>query len=224
MQNIYPSDRLHPVYKCLRDNVRGGQMWGHLPENELVFDFFEDIKNYIDVKNILEFGYNLGFSSSYQLVVHPEANLVSYDPFIWHTNQSIYNPANHSNIQIPSWKLGKLAFGDRLKIHKKSSIDATKDYKPGFFDYCFIDGDHSYQGVIADIQSAIDLDIPYIVIDNVSEMGGVPDVKDAYKTFPNLKELNRVEYVATYPRLNGDGSVVYISDDLALFEVWEWAH
>jgi len=217
MQNTYQSDRLHPVYKCLRDNIRNGQMWGHLPENELVFTFFEDIKKYIDVKNILEFGYNLGFSSSYQLVVHPEANLVSYDRSVWHSNAAIYDEAHQSKVKIACWKLGKLAFGDRLTFHAKSSTEVTKDYKPGVFDYCFIDGNHSYEGAVGDIQSAIDLDIPYVVIDNIKN----PEysVSMAYKSFSNLKELNRIEYTAKYPRSDADGMTRYISDDIALFEV-----
>ena len=219
MQNIYPSSRLHPVYKSFRDNVRNGQMWGHIPENEGVFTFFENISKYIDVKNILEFGYNLGFSSSYQLVVHPNATLTSYDPTIWHTDSALkgYHPEYEIPFKIPAWTLGKLAFGDRLNFINEPSNNVLINHKTGDFDYCLIDGDHTTQGTINDIKNCIELEIPYLCIDNCKN---IPQVVNAIGAFDNLREVECFEYAANYPLLHKDtGQIQVVTDQIKLFEV-----
>ena len=44
-------------------------------------------------------------------------------------------------------------FGDRAKVFKMESANASTMYPNGFFDFVFIDGDHSYNGCKKDILS-----------------------------------------------------------------------
>jgi hypothetical protein len=43
-------------------------------------------------------------------------------------------------------------FGDRAKVFKMESANASTMYPNGFFDFVFIDGDHSYSGCKKDIK------------------------------------------------------------------------
>lgn len=42
---------------------------------------------------------------------------------------------------------------NRVELHKDTSINCVSKFHDEFFDYIFIDGDHSYQGVLSDISN-----------------------------------------------------------------------
>lgn len=44
-------------------------------------------------------------------------------------------------------------FGDRAKIIKLESVKASEKFEDNFFDYVFLDADHSYEGVVKDINA-----------------------------------------------------------------------
>lgn len=212
--------RLNPTHKNLIENIRYGQVWGHLPPEEGVFDFFLNIKKYTKVENILEFGTNFGFSSSYQLTLFPEANLVTYDPNEWKCEQALYSQKREINsIDFPAWMLCKLTYGDRFRFRQTSSKNARVREKPNHFDYCFIDGDHSFDGTVHDIETARKLGIKYFVVDNL--LPGDPttaEVLNAVESFGDeIRELERYTYTSEYPLLK-DGKKFYIYDDIVLFE------
>ena len=41
----------------------------------------------------------------------------------------------------------------RVELLRKQSLDAAKQFSDGFFDFVFIDGDHSYKAVLADLET-----------------------------------------------------------------------
>ena len=211
--------RLNPVHKNLIENVRFGQVWGHLPPEEGIFDFFLNIKNYTKVENILEFGTNFGFSSSYQLTVFPEANIVSYDPREWCCEDVLYEHSRKKfNVTCPAWMLNRLAYGNRFYFQRTTSRNARVREKPNHFDYCFIDGDHCFDGTVYDIETARILGIKYFVVDNLRP--GDPTTEEilrAVESVDGIRELERYTYTSEYPRLK-DGEKFYILDDIVLFE------
>lgn len=44
-------------------------------------------------------------------------------------------------------------YSDRCKIIKQESVEASKRFFDGTFDFVFIDGDHSYNGVMRDLEA-----------------------------------------------------------------------
>lgn len=214
------SDRVNPIHRNLIENVRFGQVWGHLPPEDGLLDFFLKIKNYTKVENILEFGTNFGFSSSYQLTLFPEANIVSYDPREWHCEEALYEHSREvNNMTCPAWMLNRLAYGDRFYFRNTFSKNARVREKSNHFDYCFVDGDHSLEGTIYDIETAKLLGIKYFFVDNMRP--GDPstvEIQDAIAHFGDeITELDRYTYTSEYPRKK-DNEILYIQDDIVLFE------
>ena len=50
----------------------------------------------------------------------------------------------------------KFAKNEKVKIIKSRSAEASKQFPDSFFDWIYIDGDHSYQGVKADLEAYFD--------------------------------------------------------------------
>lgn len=45
----------------------------------------------------------------------------------------------------------RFAGNTSVKIHQSTSIDAAKHFHDGYFDWVYLDGDHSYEAVLADL-------------------------------------------------------------------------
>jgi hypothetical protein len=206
------SNRLHPVYKNII-RMRNNQMWGHLPMTDDIFEFFEQIGDYTQVNNILEFGFNFGFSASMQMTVFPNAKLVSYDPKIWRFRNAVYDKKHVMPIskKLSAPDLAYTLYYGRFKWHKEKSSNARNKYPRGHFDYAFIDGSHTEIDAHRDIKHCIEMRIKYLVIDNLNE----PGVDVAVSRFgTRLKPLNVLEYYGVHPK---EQKKVY--DRIGLYEV-----
>lgn len=179
-----------------------GQMWGFLPHTDELFDWFENsIKPHVgDAKQILEFGHCMGYSASMQLETFPNATIHTYDPVAWSTWSDLWRQPDPEELQkkIPrvAWcDLGRLYYGDRYQFYKRSSVYAVSDHDVGVFDYAFIDGEHKYDGAKTDLLSCLQLEIPYILIDNMEGK----DVQQVVSEHPHLELLEEIEYTQHYP-------------------------
>lgn len=203
MDNYLISNRSNPVYKTLA--TYRGQMWGHLPLIDECFDFFESIKKYVQPKKILETGFNMGYSSSIQLEVFPEAHISSYDKALWNicSNMATDNLIKHGFREpekLACADLMKLLYGERFQFYHQSTkgdtISTNHKLEPPF-DYMFIDGDHTEIGCANDIEQSFKLKIPYIAIDNMEQDTVLRAVMKFSDKLEFLEEKEYYSYHAT---------------------------
>lgn len=132
--------------------------------------FLADALQISQPKNILEIGYFCGGSAAMWLHLS-DAKLTSVDPMI-----NLYDPNVKHDGSIESVGRLKAAFPDRFTFIQKDSKVVRPDLLGQRFDLAFIDGDHMDIGIRNDFQLAIDLDIPWVLVDDF-----VTNVLDIYQ-------------------------------------------
>ena len=118
-----------------------------------------DIHKKYKPKNMLEIGFNIGYSASMWLGFDPEQSL----------NLTSVDIGNHGDT-VKAANAVKELHKDRFEF----ILCDSKEVKPKLigksFDMAFIDGDHSAKGVENDINLCIDLKIPYLIFDDWHEL------------------------------------------------------
>lgn len=208
------SDKAHPLWRNMA--IIRNQQWGHLPLTDEVFDIFEKVSKITQPKQILEIGFNKGFSCSIQLQVNPDATIHTYDPRVLSWWTDVPNRQPDRNVRDFFYRegtfvdLATLAFGERFHFYNTVSENTIINHSSNFFDYVFIDGHHDYPYVKTDIFNTIQLKIPYALIDNLN----IPDVRRAVDECEQLELIEEMEYTQIYPN---DGRK--IPDKMGLYEV-----
>ena len=142
-----------------------------------------------DFKNILEFGFNVGHSSTWFLYAFPNAKVVSFDP----------KERTISNVRI--WQMQESKFENRFRFRPNFSTEAIQKYQHQEepFDIVFVDAGHTFGAVYDDIETALHLKIPLILIDNM-ELEPQKRAVAAWKE--NLQFTKQFKYYT----INNDGN------------------
>lgn len=135
-------------------------------------EMFQEIFGLVKPKNILEIGTHMGHSSLIMLGLS-EASIVSVD-----IGQEW---CDRNNLEVAQKVLDEVFPNRFLSIcgdsNDPDTIDRVKILSKKF-DFIFIDGNHTYKYCKKDIDTAIELNIPYIAIDDYTTC---KDMRDAAK-------------------------------------------
>ena len=128
---------------------------GHWDDFDILKPIVIHLYNKYGIETILEIGFNIGHSATLFLDYCPDkkSKVTSVDLGI------------HKDT-IKASEAVKGHFGDRFRFHLLNSKYMENTLKHDTFDLAFIDGDHTHQGVQNDIQSCINLKIPYLLFDD----------------------------------------------------------
>lgn len=205
-----PFDLVHlsDILRIRYDKYGYLNCWGHLPPTESVQEAFEKVLDYIEPKNVLEFGTCLGFSSSYMLQLYYFSKVHSFDI----RKQTITK--RDGTPLTPGIDKVKERYGERFIFHQEKTSTVKNYYKPDYFDVALVDADHSYENAKEDIQNCIDLKIPYIYVDNVL---GIDSVKRAVDSFSDILEVDSVFDYRNIKEKKVDGYTIH-QDQLYLLK------
>jgi predicted O-methyltransferase YrrM len=127
-------------------------------ENEAAF--LADALQIVQPKSILETGFFAGASAFMNLYLS-DACVTSVDPM-----ENLYDPSVKHDGNLGNVDKLKVAFPGRFTFLRKDSKVVRPDLVGQNFDLMFIDGDHWEIGARNDFQLAIDLNIPWILVDD----------------------------------------------------------
>jgi predicted O-methyltransferase YrrM len=102
---------------------------------------FHKVINELGLETGVEIGLGFGLNSEYLLDNSNIKKLYGVDNWDWKT----YNKSKEDTINKMS------AYGKRFQLVQKDSVEAAKDFEDGSLDFVYIDGDHMFDSVIADL-------------------------------------------------------------------------
>lgn len=163
---------------------------GGLPRSQEVADMFTYLQDNYNPEVILEFGYQFGRSATWFLYAFPLATVISFDPIMKTIDNEFI------------WKLMEEKFRNRFSFRNSFSYEALRQMSKRNIDVdmIFIDGGHTFGAVFDDIETALKLKIPTILIDNME----LEQQQRAVKCF-----LNNLDFVKefVYYTKNNDGLI-----------------
>lgn len=130
----------------------GGTDWRFA---DIVAPAFREILEIANPKTVLEIGFNVGASALMFLSINPELHYDSVDIV-----------QNNKSIEYLRERFKEFRF---VKIHSHF-IDPEMFCFLKKYDLIFLDGDHSYDGVIADIEAVLKFNPEYILFDDVKHL------------------------------------------------------
>ena len=189
--------------------------WGYMHPLESIFDAFRYCYENYNPTQVLEIGFHMGHSTTYQLEIYKNAKIKSISP---HPEQ--YRPKTllEGNYVPPSDRQQmietmKEIYGNRFGFisgktqEVANAIVEWNDQISIKFDFALVDGSHFYPYVVQDVQLCLRLGIHCLLADNYNnpevtqafEEAGYRKVKewiytDNFKNCPEKTSIALVEY------------------------------
>ena len=178
----FVSTKMIPIVKRSELKLEGNIYSYHMTTDYCDM-FLEKQKNIIiastqpGVKNILEIGFNSGFSVLLMLIANPEVRVVCVDNNIW-------------DYMLPCYNFMKEQFGDRIQLHIGNSVDVLPTIQEKF-DLIHMDGSHVISVLERDVINAIALskDRTILIMDD-TDYGPIDDLWKRYIIEYKLKNCD----------------------------------
>ena len=175
--------------------------WGYMPPTDEVFAAFEFCEKKFRPRSVLEIGYHLGHSTTYQLEIYKRAKVVSVSPYYDNTG-SVEDRVDQLERHEMAIRLENL-YRNRWTWIPGKTYQIEDELKKKRFDFGLVDGLHSYDACSLDLQLFVDLNIRYFLVDNFEQgtvRKAVKDNKDLRlkkvfnysQTFKNKVKVNKM--------------------------------
>jgi hypothetical protein len=138
--------------------------WGYLPATEEVFEAFRFCQKLYKPQSVLEIGFHIGHSTTYQLEIYTEAKIVGVSP----DNERVGKEDDRIDPEVrrnmaETLKVKYLNRFQWLQGRTAHVRDKLQDY---VFDFALVDGNHHEMAVLLDLTVCAELDIKQMLIDN----------------------------------------------------------
>ena len=192
----YINEYLTPIIKNCKVNLEGNIFMLHhtFEYTDLFINKAKNISNFVlnsNVTNVMEIGFNAGFSALLMLISNPKLHITCFD-------------LGEHSYALPCFEQLKKTFGNRVELILG---DSTKTLltQTGEYDLIHIDGGHSTEVASSDvIQSYRMSRHGTVLIMDDYDFPNLHEMWDRFITLYNLKQLN----ILTYDTIHHDAKFV----------------
>lgn len=181
--------------------------WGYLPAQEDVWAAFRYAQENYNPKSVLEIGYHIGHSTTYQLEIYENAKIVGISPDNEKTGRKgdRTDPELRQNME----RVLREKYFNRFQWIPGRTKDVRDELEKFFFDFALLDGSHSYEDAHYDAKTCESLEIPNMLVDNWDQPAVRKAVEDT-SYFP----LKTFEYTQTFKGKTNTNSLALVTLDL----------
>lgn len=157
---------------------------GHLCPTKSVVDAWQEFYKLFSFTNILEFGFNTGWSSALLLTMFPDVKITSIE--------IIEMDRSRKGAEILKQKFSgrhEIIWGDSQRV-ADDVIQGRRELPMDRYNLAFIDGGHWPEIVQKDIELSLHLGIKNFVFDD----GDHPNIKPGIEKYQQLKLISTVPY------------------------------
>jgi len=183
--------------------------WGYMPATEEIYSAFNWCQERINPRHVLEIGYHMGHSTTYQLEIFKNAQVLSISPYNDLSGRKTGDRVDQSDRHRMAITLKEI-YGNRWDWlpgrtkHLKDSLIEYNDQQKIKFDFALVDGNHSEANATLDIQTCIDLGIRFMLIDNHE----LKTVQRAVKSFSEITPVKPFYYEQTFKGKKNNGEIL----------------
>jgi hypothetical protein len=140
--------------------------WGYMPPQEDVYAPFKFVQERFNPQHVLEIGFHIGHSTTYQLEIYENAKILGISPDK-EFGKSRVDAIPTQMRRDAAETLGRVYPGRFTWLPGKTKEEHVQaELHKHFFDFALLDGNHSFNAALLDAQTCENLDIPAMLVDN----------------------------------------------------------